>query len=735
MKAKGRFGVIVPEINSPLDHEFIEGAFAQAQALGYDIIVYTGVFNSLRELRYDTYISGLENIYTLICTQKLDGIIFAAERFHTQEVIDKIKGYIAQTDTPCLVLGGECARAKSMEADEYDSMYRITRHMTDDHGFRKLHCLAGIPGHKSSEERLRGFKDACKDSGVSITESNISYGYFWKEVPEKLGMDIASGKIDRPDAVVCCNDVMAVSLIESLAENGIRVPKDIKVTGFDGGWDSLMCQTSITTVSGRDKQFGADAVCRLYAMAAGTVPKQELFSQTIRYGRSCGCCKDTPLESHLVDMILRHREKRTFIATDFIHHMSDASTVTELGERIDDVGHIFGGVDWLDICLCDDWQGDSSNPDNYRQYGYSDEMYMLLSKRFGENNEAHYKFHTADILPALSVPHEPHLIIMTSLHCSGQIYGYAAAGYTDSRRVSVDEYHVSWCDSVSNGIKALQKKLYYQHFRRQIEKLSEKDPVTGMLNRRGFMVNAPELLNRYKNENRKSYLLMMTYYPDKVGSINIEAALGNMIMDICAHRLCAKMSSSIYAVIVPAYDEEGIINTSENLVAAIESGLRERFGDVRLPEFVTSVSVLDSVEISDIERTVYETVQAISDKKEASKSNYTDYKEQIYRLRRNIISDPQKNWGVDKMARDMGISRSHLQRLYKQMFSVSVKDDVITARIKRAMQLLAHTNMRVQEIAEMCGYNNDNHFMRQFKEKTGLTAAQYRKEHGKKEVA
>ena len=69
------------------------------------------------------------------------------------------------------------------------------------------------------------------------------------------------------------------------------------------------------------------------------------------------------------------------------------------------------------------------------------------------------------------------------------------------------------------------------------------------------------------------------------------------------------------------------------------------------------------------------------------------------------------------------------------MFSVSVKDDVITARIKRARQLLAHTNMRVQEIAEMCGYNNDNHFMRQFKEKTGLTAAQYRKEHGKKEVA
>ena len=734
MNAKGRFGIIMPEINSPLDHEFIEGAFAQAQVLGYDIIVYTGVYNSIRELRYDAYISGLENIYTLICTQRLDGIIFAAERFRTQEVIDKIRGYISQTDTPCLVLGGECTGAVSMEADEYGSMYRITRHMTDEHGCRKLYCLAGVPEHKSSEERLRGFKDACRDSGVDITENDVSYGYFWKNVSEQLGRDIANGSVEQPDAVVCCNDVMAVALIESLTANGIRVPEDVKVTGFDGGWDSLICQISVTTVIGRDKQFGADAICRLYAMSAGTMPKQELFSQTIRCGRSCGCYKDTALEPHLVDMILRHREKRTFIATDFIHHISEAASVEELSERIDDVGHIFGGVDWLDICLCNDWQGDFDNPDDFRQYGYPDEMYLLLSKRFGDNNEAHYKFPTADILPALNTAHNPHLIIMNPLHCSGQIFGYAASGYTDSRCVSVDEYLVSWCDSISNGLKSLQKELYSQHFSRQLEKLSETDPVTGMLNRRGFMQHAPEVLNRYRKENRNSYLLIMTYYPDKIGSLSPDSVIGNMIMDICSYRLCAKMSSNIYAVIVPTVDEQGIKNTTENLIAAIESGLRERFGDARLPEFVTAVSLLDFVEIAKIERTVYETIQALSDKKDAVKNNYTDYKEQIYRLRRNIISDPQKNWDVENMARDIGISRSHLHRLYKQLFSVSVKDDVINARIRRAMQLLAHTNMRVQEIAEKCGYNNDNHFMRQFKEKTGMTAAQYRKEHGKQEV-
>jgi DNA-binding LacI/PurR family transcriptional regulator/AraC-like DNA-binding protein len=727
MNAKGRFGLIIPEINSPLDRDLVEGAFAQAEQLGYDLVVYTGVLNSMRGIRFDAYIAGLENIYTLICLHKLDGIIFAAERFHTQEVIDKIGSYLMQTNTPCLVLGGELQKKQSMEADEYSSMYRITRHMTDEHGCKKLYCLAGVKGHKSSEERLHGFKDACKDSGISISESDIFYGNFWKDVPAQLGIDIANKTVERPDAVICCNDVMAVTFIESLKANGIRVPEDIKVTGFDGGWDSIMCQPTVTTVTGRDKQFGADAVCRLYAMTVGSMPKQEFFTQSIRFGRSCGCHRESAIEPHLLDMILMNRKKRDFIATDFIHRMSEASDIEELSERIDEVGHIFSGVDWLDICLCSDWQGDMNNPDDFRQYGCSDEMYLLLSKRYGDNEKAFYSFKTADILPSLNVPHEPHLIVLTSLHCSGQIFGYTAAAYTNSRYICADEYYVSWCDSVSNGIKSLQKRLFEQHFSSQLEKLSETDPVTGIYNRRGFMLHTTELINQYNNENRKSCLLLITYYPQKVGAVDPQTAIDSILMNICSHRICARLSDNIYGVIIPSNDEEGIINTSENLIAAIESDLRERFGDVRLPEFVTYTSSFISTDSSDIEKTVYEAIESLTYKRKAAESNYTDYREQIYRLRRNMISQPQKDWDIEKISHDIGISRSHLQRLYKQLFGTSIKDDVINARIKRAKQLLAHTDMRIVEIAEQCGYNNEHHFMRQFKEKCGVTAAQFRK--------
>ncbi len=728
MEAKGRFGLLIPEINSPLDRDLVEGAFAQARQLGYDLIVYTGIYNCQREFRYDSYIAGLENIYTLICTQKLDGIIFAEERFHTRDVIEKVSSCLMQTDTPCLVLGGSSNRANTMNADEYGSMYRITRHMTDEHGCRKIYCLAGVPGHKSSEERLRGFRDACRDSGVSVNDSDIFYGWFWKDVPRQLGQDIAEGKLERPEAVVCCNDVMAAALIESLADNGINVPGDVKVTGFDGGLDSIICQPSVTTIAGRDKQFGADAVCRLYAMIAGVMPKQELFSQSIRFGRSCGCCRESALDPHILDMIRMNREKRTFIATDFIHHMNEAASAEELSAHIDEVGHIFRGVEWLDICLCSDWLGDPDNPDDYRQYGYPDEMYLLLSKRRGGNENAFYSFRTSDILPALSEAHSPHLIVITSLHCGGQIFGYAAAAYSDTVYIAADEYYVSWCDSVSNGVKSLQKRMLEQHFSRQLEKLSETDPVTGICNRRGFMLRAPEMINQYSSENRKSYLLLITYFPEKTGAVEPGQAIEGILTELCMNRLCARMSENIYAVVIPSQDEGGIINTSENLVAAVESGLRDRYGDVRIPEFITDTSVLDTAEKNGIEKVVREAIQSLSDRKKAAESYITDYKDLIYRLRRNIVSQPQKDWEMESISREIGISKSHLQRLYKQMFSTSIKDDVINSRIKRAMQLLEHTDMRVADIAEQCGYNNENHFMRQFKEKSSRTAAQFRKE-------
>mgnify|MGYP001309350120 FL=1 len=104
----------------------------------------------------------------------------------------------------------------------------------------------------------------------------------------------------------------------------------------------------------------------------------------------------------------------------------------------------------------------------------------------------------------------------------------------------------------------------------------------------------------------------------------------------------------------------------------------------------------------------------------------TDRNSRFMQLRAYIYAMPEDIADVGSMAWDMGISRSSFQHLYKKMFGVSVMTDVISARMERASQLLATTNLSVREVAERCGYTNEYGFMKRFKMHFGKTPTEFR---------
>jgi AraC family transcriptional regulator of arabinose operon len=99
----------------------------------------------------------------------------------------------------------------------------------------------------------------------------------------------------------------------------------------------------------------------------------------------------------------------------------------------------------------------------------------------------------------------------------------------------------------------------------------------------------------------------------------------------------------------------------------------------------------------------------------------------LLNLRSLIYQHPEKKWTVTRLSQLVNLSPSHFQRLYKNTFGVTCIADVIACKMEYAKASLAGTGGTIREISSMCGYENEEHFMRQFKQSVGLTPTQYRR--------
>lgn len=93
-------------------------------------------------------------------------------------------------------------------------------------------------------------------------------------------------------------------------------------------------------------------------------------------------------------------------------------------------------------------------------------------------------------------------------------------------------------------------------------------------------------------------------------------------------------------------------------------------------------------------------------------------------LRAEMIQHPEWPWTNEMMARRVNISVSRLYPLYRRLFSISPGRDLILMRIEKAKNMLTQ-GVTVAQAAELLGYGSTFHFIRQFKQETGVTPGKW----------
>lgn len=263
---------------------------------------------------------------------------------------------------------------------------------------------------------------------------------------------------------------------------------------------------------------------------------------------------------------------------------------------------------------------------------------------------------------------------------------------------------------------------------KSLEVYSATDVLTGIYNKTGLFSNIHKVTDISQVRHEKTIMIVLNCLFSNVikecKADNILITSNIIRVPQTDDKICARVDEDVF-VIVKSFDENIDENVSEymriieNKVKSVMMELYEH--DIKI------IYEYREVTPDNAEKTLNSLYNYLKVKIEDESKSYKDYKNQFVKLRRAIYLNPQKDWNISEIIDSFGMSKAHFHRVYKILFATSCHDDVIEARIEKAKKLLSETSMRIHEISEACGYSENGHFIRQFKNKTGITASQYRK--------
>lgn len=138
-------------------------------------------------------------------------------------------------------------------------------------GHTRIGHLEGPPENRLTQERTRGFHRGLSEYSLGLRDDWLFQGDFTMESGRRAA-DVFIARHDRPSAVVCDNDEMALGFVAELQRHGLSVPKDVSVIGFDDIEFSAHANPALTTVRQRRSDIGEGAARLMLDILAGRTP-------------------------------------------------------------------------------------------------------------------------------------------------------------------------------------------------------------------------------------------------------------------------------------------------------------------------------------------------------------------------------------------------------------------------------------------------------------------------------
>lgn len=266
-------GVVLPTLLNPVFAECLSGIAQAASAAGYAILPMTT----------DYRIDEEERAVQQLLAGNVDGMVLVVSNPATSVALKRLKA----AKLPYVLVYNDQAKHPCVSVDSALAMRELVDRLVSL-GHRRITLVTGqLSASDRAQQRKRGFCEGMKSHGLD--DSQCLEVPFVETAVQKISALLKHKK--RPTALVCSNDLIAIRSLRAAHLVGLRVPKDLSVTGFDGIALGEDLTPMLSTITQPNTEIGRSSVELLVRALANNRPPSPrdsmLLAHGFRSGESC----------------------------------------------------------------------------------------------------------------------------------------------------------------------------------------------------------------------------------------------------------------------------------------------------------------------------------------------------------------------------------------------------------------------------------------------------------------
>jgi LacI family transcriptional regulator len=275
-KRTDAIGLLLPDLFGEFFSEVLRGADQTAQQSHHHLVVSSSHNNK-------------EEIHAALAMMRgrVDGLVIMSPHIDAHALDEKLPQSLPVVLLNCYI---DDDSFDSLNLDNFGGAFQMVQHLLG-HGYKRIAIIKGIEQNFDAAERLRGYRTAIEEGGGERDPRLEVGGNF----SEAAGYEAALALLaldPRPRAIFASNDSMAIGALSALRDEGIQVPGEIALAGFDDVPIASYLTPSLTSVHVGIHHLGVRAIeTALNAVREKNrhQKKQIVLGTELRLRESCGC--------------------------------------------------------------------------------------------------------------------------------------------------------------------------------------------------------------------------------------------------------------------------------------------------------------------------------------------------------------------------------------------------------------------------------------------------------------